>query len=290
MPRDLIKALPPELWVWCISGACRGEHYMTNLSVLLIVSKSWNRCLLHTPTLWATIHVNDADENSMALIPTFLLRSQSCKLSLAIWVPLSGKWNEILPLFSPHRDRIREVILQNHYLSHNVGCSFKIAASDDDFCHILNRVLQDLGRPNSIEFLDLIVEHPVAMDLTWVPPNLVSARNWLLPQSFFRQPFVRFTFHHLSIKASDLHNLLQHPSASRHLRHLDINSNPQQPVSPALPSNTKFFLLSLNGLRYQGSFLMAIPPFNRMLLLHFLSWLNLVSGKLMLPPKPYLVR
>jgi hypothetical protein len=260
MAQDILQVLPFEIWERCIAEACLGERYMANLLIFTMISTRWCRFITEAPTLWATIHVNDADEDSMATIALFLHLSRQAQLSLRVWAPLSESWNNIYSMIFSSKDRIREVILQTDSQSHLADCSFNIPIGNAELRRNLQQIFKTLGFPVSIEHLDLNANRPVRMDPDWVPPNLISAGNWVVPSHFIELPArTILRLRHLSVNAIDLVSLFPYLSALGHLQHLHLYSTEQEYILPppsrktVVPPN----LPVLSTLRHHGRFYWA---------------------------------
>jgi hypothetical protein len=251
--RDIAEVLPFEIWQRCIAQACHGDRYMATLLKLTMVSRMWCRYLTGAPTLWANISVNDTDEDSLATIAVFLHLSCKTQLSLVIWTPLSESWDTIYPIILPHTGRIRAIALRIKSEFHSAACGLETAISEAELQQHLQHVFATLDFPTSVEYLDVIPDHPVKMESVWVPVSLVSAGNWLVPLGTLQPSSSKLR--HLSISAIDLADFFSSLSTLRHLQtlhlHPDEREYPHPPVSP-IGGAVLLHLPFLNTLRYHG--------------------------------------
>jgi hypothetical protein len=256
MSRDIVEVLPSEIWQRCIARACHGDRYMATLLKLTLVSRRWCRLLTETSTLWSNIHVNDADEDSLATIAVFLHLSSKVQLSLIIWVPLSEGWDTICPGILPHRDRIRAITLRIKSEFHSATCERKTTISDAKLREYLQHVFVTLSFPTSVEYLDVIPARPVKMESILVPLNIASAGNWLVPLRALKPPSNSASrLRHLSISATDLVDFLPYLSVFEHLQTLHLHSDGQEylhPPSSRIDAASPLHLPFLNTLRYHG--------------------------------------
>lgn len=201
--QNTVEALPLEIWARCIAEACHGEHYMTSLLAFTTVSKTWSYYIVNTPSLWANIHVNDADGDSMATIAAFLHLSGSVQLSLTIRVPLSRNWDAVVTILIPHRDRIRDITIQSDYEDHSKELRRK-RVTDDEIRSTMSKLVQDLHFLNasSIKYLDVDIGRPVELEVDWVPPNIISGGHWIFPLGPTAPIFPQFMPLDLSIRRS----------------------------------------------------------------------------------------
>jgi hypothetical protein len=232
MPQDIFEVLPLEICVQCITEACSGDDYMTNLLTTTTVSRRWCQLLTQTPTLWTVINVKDVNEDSMEAIFTFLQLSASAHLSLEVWAPLARGWYSVAPLIADHRNRIRKIIL------HADDANFRDLISDSELQGSLQEIFETLHFPESIQCMDVIVDHPVAMgDSTWIPPNLLSTGNWLLPSHVLAPPSSSFPgLYRLSIQNAQSINFFLHILGLTELRYLHLYSNIEDDSLPTLYS------------------------------------------------------
>jgi hypothetical protein len=256
MSRDIIEVLPPEIWQRCIAQACHGDRCMAILLKLTMVSRRWCQLLIGTPTLWANIHVNDADEDSLATIAVFLHLSCDVQLSLIVSAPLSGRWDTIYPIILPHRHRIRAITLRIKSEFHSATCGLKTTISDAELPQNLQHVFVTLRFPTSVEYLNVIPNRPVRMQSIGVPSNIVSAGNWLVPfRSLEPLSYLSSRLHHLSISTIDLVDFFPHLSGFENLKTLHLHSDGQEYHHPP-PSPIDGVVLPrlpfLNTLRYHG--------------------------------------
>jgi hypothetical protein len=82
---DPIKALPYELWIFCIELAIDGQW--AGPLDLLMVSARWEKLLMETPSLWTQIYIQNGDDEK-ARISTFMHLSKGCSLHVDIMTPL----------------------------------------------------------------------------------------------------------------------------------------------------------------------------------------------------------
>jgi hypothetical protein len=247
MTRDLLDILPYEICIQCFAETCSGDDYMADLLMITTVSRRWCQFLTQTPTLWTIINIKNADEDSMETIFTFLHLSGSADLSLTVWVPFSGVWYSMFSILRSHRNRIIKVVLR----------ADEPMVSDIELQHSLQEIFGALGFPDSVRYMDIVADRPIKMTSTWIPRNLASLGNWLIPLSILEpsSPLIR-TLHHLSIGIIHLLDLFPRLSTFVRLRSIHIYSEKQDYSSP-IPEqshHTNPLNLSLQNLRYQGRF------------------------------------
>lgn len=78
---DPLQFLPNELWTLCLQNVVEGQP--NGPLELIMVSRHWEALIIHSPSLWSQIYIQNGDDE-MARISTFLLLSKDLPLRIDV--------------------------------------------------------------------------------------------------------------------------------------------------------------------------------------------------------------
>jgi hypothetical protein len=153
-PNDPVEISPSELFTGCIELALPEAGYTSALLQLTMVSTQWNKSLLSTSSLWASITFNRRDEDSLAMIAVSLYLSQNAMISLTVCLPLLEGWKQACDGIVSRSHRIRGITLIGTPLAeefHNQSPTWEGRIC----CLALASIIDSIGSPPSIVSIDL---------------------------------------------------------------------------------------------------------------------------------------